>query len=181
MDPVTMMVASTALTAGATAYGAVQNYGLSGQQAAADAQRQAIQQAWGERQAKNAEVAGEINASEERRQTRLIQGELVGKAGASAGDASVESLSAGIEAEGIASASRAKAAGDQKAEDIRYQSRVDALMFDNQARINRSAARTQLISGLMQAGGQAAGGYTRMSQRYPNLDGPRTQQRTTYG
>lgn len=178
-DPMSAIV-STALSVGGTLYNTMNQQKVGREQAAFDAQKQQVEAAWAERRAKDAEAAGQIAAGDERRKADLLQGTLINRSGAAAGDPSVERLAAGIEAEGSVNASRARAAGEQKGDDIRYQSRVDAWTADNKARVDRLARRGQLVGGLMQAGAQAGQGYTRMSQRYRNLDAG-TGRGTGYG
>jgi hypothetical protein len=166
MDPVSLAIVSTVLTAagtGAAAYGQSQSMKA---QAASEQQRADIEAKWSERRALEERSAAQRGASEEMRKGRLAQSRLTALAGGSGSgsdDATVMDLWGDIEKEGRYNASAVTAAGEQRAAGMKYQADLGVWGADANAKIKKAAARTTLISGLLNAGGQMAGG---MAGRY---------------
>lgn len=168
MDPVTLTavaaVASAAGT-GVAAYGANQSARA---QAAADNQRAAIEGQWAERRATEERAAAQRAAGDEMRKARLAQSRLTALAGTGAGDETIMNLWGDIESEGRLNAANATAAGEQKATGMEYQSALNTWGAEAQGNIRKRAGQTQLIGGLLSAGGQLAGG---MASRYGGRSG----------
>ena len=192
MDPVTWTALAATATAmapeialGSAALGAVGTgvaaYGQSEAmkaQAQADRQRADIEGQWAERRAQEAQAAGQREAANEKRKAALAQSRLTALSGASGtapGDETIMNLWGDIAKEGDYNAAAVTAGADQKASGMRYQAGLDAWSADANAKIKNSAANTTLISGLLSAGGQMAGG---MSRRY---GGPATEGTRRYG
>lgn len=154
----TALIASAALTAVGTGVAAVGQSQASNAQARADQQRANIEGQWAERRALEERSAAQRAAGEETRKARYAQSRLTALAGDGAGDQTVMDLWGDIEKEGRYNAAQATAAGEQKATGMEYQSSLDQWGAEANSRIRRSAARTTLISGLLSAGGQFAGG-----------------------
>lgn len=153
-----MMAISAVLSAVGTGVAAVGQSQAMRAQAAADQQRAQIEGQWAERRALEERTAAQRAAGEEMRKARFAQSRLTAMAGESASDPTVMDLFGDIEKEGRYNAAQATAAGEQKASGMQYQAALDQWGADSNARIRRSAARTTLISGLLGAGGQLAGG-----------------------
>ena len=155
-----LMVASAVLSAVGTGVAAIGQSQAMNAQAKADQQRADIEGQWAERRALEERSAAQRAAGEETRKARYAQSRLTALAGDGASDPTVMDLWGDIEKEGRYNASQVEASGAQKATGIEYQSSLDKWGAESNARIKRSAARTTLISGLIGAGGQLAGGMS---------------------
>lgn len=175
-----MMIISSVLAAAGTAVGAMGQASATKAQAAADQQRAEIEKKWAERRANDERGTAQVQAKEEKRKADLAQGRLTALAGASGtspGDETVMKLWGDVEKEGDYNAAQATSVGDQKAAGLTYQADLNSWTADANARIKKSAASSTLISGLLGAGGQFAGG---MAGRYGGY-APRAGSGTGYG
>lgn len=168
MDPVSMAVIGTVVTAAGTAVGAYGQSQAMKSQAAADQQRANIEGQWAERRALEERGAAQRQAGEETRKARYAQSRLTALAGDGASDQTVMDLWGDLDKEGRYNAEQVTTAGEQKASGMEYQASLDQWGADANARIKRRSANTTLMAGLLSAGGQFAGG---MSNRY---SGPRS-------
>ena len=155
--------AAAVLGAVGTGVAAVGQMQAANAQAAADRQRAEIEGQWAERRALEERSAAQRAAGEEMRKARFAQSRLTALAGDGAGDQTVMDLWGDIEKEGRYNAAQATAAGEQKASGMEYQAALDQWGAEANSRIRRASGRTSLISGLLGAGGQLAGG---MAGRY---------------
>ncbi len=150
MDPVSIgLMASTALSAGASLLGA-------------NAQEKAgkAQQAAAERQALEERAAGQSAAAGELKKAKLAQSSLFTQAGASgsgASDPTVMQLFGDIEAQGQLNSGVAMAQSQQRADNISYQAALDRWKADSDARMKRIGAVGTLLSGGLKAYGTPMG------------------------
>lgn len=154
-------LAGTALSAGATAYGAYAQGQAMQQQAEAEQAAAARNAQWADRQADEALAASQSQAAEDQRaklraQSRL--GAIAGASGSGASDPGVMTLWSGIEAEGNENAARSLAAGQQRAAGMNYGAQMDQWRADSNARIQKAAAKSTTIGGVLNATGKVAGG-----------------------
>lgn len=183
MGPELMMMSSI-LSAGAGLVGAVGSAGAMKAQAAADQQRAQMEQAWAQRQAREARASGQRDAQIKLHEMEAAQGKLTASAGASGGradDQTALKLLGDIEGEGRLNAGLAQAGAEQKAAGLEYQGALNRWTADANARIKRSAATSTLIGGVLGAAGTIGQGYSKayspMAQRY----GDTAQQSYRYG
>lgn len=173
-----MMIISSVLSAVGTAVSASGQASAMKAQAAADVQRADIQKQWADRRATEERATAQRGADEEQRKAGLAQSRLTALAGASGtrpDDQTIMDLWGDIGKEGDYNAAQATAQGAQKSAGITYQADLDKWTADANANIKRASAKTTLISGLIGAGGQLAGG---MAGRY---GGPKMTGMTGYG
>lgn len=181
MDPMTMMLVGTVITAGATIYGGATTAAARRSQAASGEAKARADAEWAQRRALEDRVTGQRTAADDMRTARIAQSRLTALAGASGGgaaDPTVTRLWEGIEAEGQGNAAKSIALAEQKAAGTTYQAALNSWTAGENAKMLRRSADATIIGSVMSATGQAVSGYG-MAQRYPSPAG--TTGGTGYG
>lgn len=186
MDPVTMAMVGTAVSAAGQIYNATATASTMEAQAAAETQKAQIESQWSERKGLEERAAAQRTAGEEQRKARLTQsrlGAVAGASGSGADDPTVMKLWEGIQREGDVNAGYATASGEQKAAGMEYDAALNRWRADSDARLKRFGAQNTLIGGYIGAAGTAMSGWgqSRMAAKYGQGDLGLVGGKTGYG
>ncbi len=174
MDPMTMGLIGTVITAGTTMIGASAQADAMEREAADRQRRAAIEAQNAEVRAKEETAQGQQKAGARMREARLAQSRLkavAGASGSSSSDPSIMGLWRGIEEEGQYNADREYAAASSVAQGIKYQSDLDVWSADANARVASIGARGVRIGGVGQAIGGAFSSMSSMRGKYGGYSG----------
>lgn len=162
MDPVSMMLASTA-------FSGVTGLMQASAEGKAEKQRAAIEGQWNERRALEERASAQSEARNAKLEAAYAQsrlGSMAAASGSGASDPTIMGLWRGIGQEGAANAGVAMAQGQQRAAGLDYQTSLDRWTASTNARMKNAAARTTLIGSLMKGAGDGMEMRSRMAAKY---------------